>query len=197
MPCCFWQVLSNISQIFEDDAIAPVFDGLLNNAVRDGMQDVFDVAFLPVREAFDGAVRRLRSRLLKPSARVLELSPVVVEFSCVKKAGSAGDSDLVDAEVNTENRSVLGRCFGFSFRRSVAKVDVPAAVAVVECGFGVLPVAARQVLVLVAVVIVWEAEVGVDTTVVSKRRECDFLLIWEDGERPTVERHRVRGELWF
>ena len=104
------QILADVRQILEDDAIAIVFEGFCNDAVRDGVQNVLDVAFLTTGKLFDGTVCRLCSRLLEVSTRVLELSTHVVEFASVEEASGAGDGYLVDAEVNTENRSVLGRC---------------------------------------------------------------------------------------
>jgi hypothetical protein len=52
---------------------------------------------------------------LEVATHTLELPSVVIEFTSREKASRAGDSDFVHAEVNAENRSVLGRFFGVLF----------------------------------------------------------------------------------
>jgi len=75
------------------------------------VEDVFHVLVFLSAHSFKRAMHLPRATLLEVATHALKLSSLGVEFTSREKAGCAGDSDFVDAEVNAENRSVLGHLF--------------------------------------------------------------------------------------
>ena len=100
---------SDLLEILEYDTITVVFQCFLDDTVRDSVEYMTDIPALASTSILESPMSRLGTRLLETATCVLEFATNVVEFTRAKKAGSAGDRDLIDAEVNTKNRSVRGR----------------------------------------------------------------------------------------
>lgn len=143
-------------------------------------------------------MRGLRSCLLQASARLREFAPTVIEFSRAEEPSRTRDGDLVDSEIDTENRSVLGRRLELVVLRfAEAEVQIPVFVSVVERTLRILPLVAVQEFVLIAISSVWQRQIRADSRVITERRERHLFAIVEHGHRSRIERDRSRCEPWL
>lgn len=91
--------------------------------------------------------------LLHPGAYRLELAEAVRELPFAEEKSGTSDGEVVDPEVNPENRSVLGGGpFGLVFVPVKADMQEELAVAGGECAFRDAPFVRVEVLTQVAII---------------------------------------------
>jgi hypothetical protein len=95
---------------------------------------------------------------LEPTARLLEFAELVIQLSAGKEPCCARDGNIFDAEINPENRSVLGSIpFGVSLRATEPKMQRHSLVTSDgERTLGHFPIFGIEILALVAISVLRE-----------------------------------------
>ncbi len=122
---------ANVGQVLEGDGPAVVLPGLGDDSFGDAVEIISDVSTLALADPLQCSTCTPGPYLLESPTALFELATPMVEFSTGEERGRTRDREIIDAEVNPENRSVLGGVVG-AFRRS-AKAQMEEEVAVPNC----------------------------------------------------------------
>lgn len=199
LPAGVRQAVADMRQILESDRSTVVLAGFGEQVVRHTVQHVFEAIVLGATDGLDRLVGVARAVLLHRRATAFVFASPVVELIAVLKYAGGSDPEVPNAEIDTEDRSMLGAAVSrFVSRTAGARLilphggmQVPLAVSALQGRHTELPLVG-QVLRRWFARVVGENVVTLDAAV--RRRER--YAVPRKGSRSLVVDHRVGGKVW-